>query len=327
MIRRGGKHSVYGAAKQFWLKEGRGKFDVVIDEVNTRPFGAPRFVKGTPVVALIHQVAREIWFYEYPWVVALFGRYVLEPIWLSWYRDVLVLTVSESSKESLIEYGLRNINVIPEGSDCHVAGRQLAEKENPPALIFVGRLARNKRPEHAIEAYRIVKRSFPEIKMWIVGSGPLIDELKARECSDVHFFGRVSDEEKVDLIAKASLLLVTSVREGWGLVVSEAASVGTMSIGYDVPGLRDSLTQSQGVIVSEGPEFMAQGICNILRSDSAQKPRSTGGISSWKEVALAFERRISDEVLGVGSPSRLSKSAFCESLGQSTDGFIENPIK
>ena len=92
VIRRGGKHSVYRAAKRFWINEGKGKFDVVIDEVNTRPFGTPKFVKGTPIVALIHQVAREIWFYEYPWIVALFGRYVLEPIWLSWYKEIPVLT-------------------------------------------------------------------------------------------------------------------------------------------------------------------------------------------------------------------------------------------
>ena len=36
----------------------------------------------------------------------------------------------------------------------------------------------------------------------------------------------------------------TSHREGWGLVVSEAAAMGTPSVGYDVPGVRDSIADA-----------------------------------------------------------------------------------
>ena len=57
----------------------------------------PRWIRATPVVALIHQLAREIWFYETPFPVSLLGRYVLEPSWLSAYRDVPAMTVSNSS--------------------------------------------------------------------------------------------------------------------------------------------------------------------------------------------------------------------------------------
>ena len=292
VIRRGGKHSVYRAAKRFWINEGKGKFDVVIDEVNTRPFGTPKFVKETPIVALIHQVAREIWFYEYPWIVALVGRYVLEPIWLSWYKEIPVLTVSESSKESLKDYGLQNVHVVPEGSDGHVFPGRVVIKEDPPVLLFVGRLAANKRPEHAIEVYKIVKRTFPEVRMWVIGSGPLMVRLKESADPGIQIFGRISEVQKFDMLSKASLLLVTSVREGWGMVVSEAAGAGTLSIGYGVPGLRDSLTASGGVIVPEDPESMASSICQILRSGSFWVEPSPGGTCSWEEVALECERRV-----------------------------------
>jgi len=68
-----------------------------------------------PIVAVIHQVAREIWRYETPWPISVLGRYLLEPTWLRAYRDVPVVTVSESSRESLAEYGLRRVTVVPEG--------------------------------------------------------------------------------------------------------------------------------------------------------------------------------------------------------------------
>ena len=115
VIRRGGRIGVYREAKRYWRREGAGQYDLVLDCVNTRPFLCPRFVRNVPVVALIHQVAREVWHYETPWPIAVVGRYLLEPRWLRAYRDVPVVTVSESSRESLAEYGLRRVTVVPEG--------------------------------------------------------------------------------------------------------------------------------------------------------------------------------------------------------------------
>ena len=61
IVRAGGKYSVYGKAKRHYEKVfSKENFDMVIDEVNTRPFFTPKFVNnGEGVVALIHQLARE----------------------------------------------------------------------------------------------------------------------------------------------------------------------------------------------------------------------------------------------------------------------------
>ena len=115
VVRRGGRLGVYRQARRYWRREGDGRFDLVVDCVNTRPFHSPRFVANVPIVAVVHQVAREIWRYETPWPVSVLGRYLLEPAWLRAYRDVPVVTVSESSRESLAEYGLRRVTVVPEG--------------------------------------------------------------------------------------------------------------------------------------------------------------------------------------------------------------------
>jgi len=115
IIRRGGRLGVYREARRYWRREGDGQFDLVVDCVNTRPFLCPRFVGDVPIVAVIHQVAREIWRYETPWPISVLGRYLLEPAWLRAYQDVQVVTVSESSRESLAGYGLRRVTVVPEG--------------------------------------------------------------------------------------------------------------------------------------------------------------------------------------------------------------------
>src|SRR5438046_1002780 len=48
VVRRGGRIGVYRQARRFWNEQGEGNFDVVIDEVNTRPFLTPRFIRSTP---------------------------------------------------------------------------------------------------------------------------------------------------------------------------------------------------------------------------------------------------------------------------------------
>ena len=54
---------------------------------------------------------------------------------------------------------------------------------------------------------------------------------------DVVFYGHINDEVKSELLRKAHLLFVASVREGWGLVVTEANAMGTPAIAYDSPDL------------------------------------------------------------------------------------------
>src|SRR5438477_275466 len=185
VIRRGSRLGVYRAARRFWAREGRGAFDVVVDEINTRPFMTPRWVRGTPVVALIHQLAREIWFYETPLPLAVAGRFALEPWWLRAYRDVPALTVSASSADSLRRHhGWRDVTVVPEGWTPHPL--PAVPKEAEPTVVFLGRLVAMKRPQEAIAAFQVLRQRLPSARLWVIGDGPLRLEAQA----GVTFLGR-----------------------------------------------------------------------------------------------------------------------------------------
>ena len=286
LVRRGGRFSVYREARRFYEREGRGQFDLVVDEVNTRPFLTPRFVTDVPIVAIVHQVCREIWRYEMPLPIALLGRYWLEPRWLRAYREISVVTVSQSSKESLELYGLKHVTVVPEGHDPLPLPRQVA-RETAPTVLFVGRLSANKRPDHAIEAFRLVSRAIPEARLWVVGDGPMRRHLERTAPPGVTFFGRVNEEAKRELMARAHAILATSVREGWGLVVTEAAAVGTPAIAYDLPGLRDSVGASGGVLVAANPQDLAAGVVDLLpRWGRSRADVQPGGVIEWNAAAL-----------------------------------------
>jgi glycosyltransferase involved in cell wall biosynthesis/O-antigen/teichoic acid export membrane protein len=288
VIRRGGRIGVYREARRYWQRAGAGQYDLVLDCVNTRPFRCPRFVRNVPVVALIHQVAREVWHYETPWPIAVVGRYLLEPFWLRAYRDVPVVTVSESSRESLAEYGLRRVTVVPEG--WVPAFPAPVEKEPVPTVVFIGRLSANKRPDHAIAAFGLARRQLPDAQMWVIGSGPEEARLRKLAGPGVTFLGHVPEEAKRERLGRAHALVATSVREGWGLVVTEAAASGTVAIGYDVAGLRDSIGASGGILTQADPASLAAGLVELLPSVAGgYGPRARAvGVVPWATVASAI---------------------------------------
>src|SRR6185295_15396141 len=92
IVRRGNRYSVYSQAKKFY-EQNKDYFDIVVDEINTKPFHTPSFVHGKPIVALIHQLAREFWFYETHFPINIIGYLFLENYWLKKYRDVPTITV------------------------------------------------------------------------------------------------------------------------------------------------------------------------------------------------------------------------------------------
>jgi glycosyltransferase involved in cell wall biosynthesis len=295
IVRRGGRFAVYREARRFWAEQRPGAYDVVVDEINTRPFLTPRFVRDTPVVALIHQLAREIWFYETPLPLALLGRHVLEPRWLRLYRDVPALTVSRSSADSLARHhGWRDVAVIPEGGTPHPVPD--VPKEPEPTVVFLGRLVAMKQPDHALEAFELAGERLPGCKLWIIGDGPLDKRLRKRASARVDFLGRLDRSELRERLARAHVLVATSVREGWGLNVSEAAACGTPALGYSVAGLVDSIPASGGALVEPRPEALAAALVDFFSGELELRPQVS--TVPWPEVADVVERRLLEVVSG-----------------------------
>lgn len=239
-----GKLPVHLAALFFYKKNMKGKIDVVIDEIHGIPFFTPLYVKEKKI-ALICEVAREIWDRMFPFPVNLVGK-MAEKFYFLFYKNIHFLTISESTKKDLIEEGINNslIRVLPMGFNGVKIDN--IKKEKDPTLIFVGRLNPMKGVEDAIKAFCLAYKKIENLKLWIIGRGEekyvsyLKNIIKRNKIEkNVLFFGFVTEKEKFEAMAKAHIIVVPSLKEGFGLIVPEAASVGTPSIVYDVEGLRD----------------------------------------------------------------------------------------
>jgi glycosyltransferase involved in cell wall biosynthesis len=296
VVRAGGRYSVYWKAKEYYKKRfSKEDYDVIIDEINTKPFFTPKFVNnGEKTFALIHQLAREYWFYETPFPISYIGYYFLEGRWLRNYVDVPTVTVSESTRQDLLSLGFKKVFVVPEGINFTPLS-EVSEKEEYPVVVYAGRLKRAKRPDHAVRVFKIVKEKFQNAELWIIGDGPFRKELERIAGEGVKFFGGLPNEGRRRLLAKAWVLVNPSVREGWGLNVIEANALGTPCVAYDVAGLRDSVRNGEtGMLVPNGDvEALANAIIKVLSDYGLREKLSRNAIKwagrfRWDKTAEEF---------------------------------------
>lgn len=279
VVRRGSQTTVHLAARRYYEVNWRGRCDLVIDEVNTIPFFTPLYVRE-PVLMLNHQLAREVWMYEAPFPVNVVG-FAIEPLYLQAYRHTPVMTISRSSRDSLRVLGFQGpFYIVPMAVDTPALAAlpPLAMKDEGLVLLFVGRVVPSKRVHDIVRALgRLHASGRTEARLWIVGGWDnayrrfltrLIGSLGLTEA--VTFFGRVDGATREDLMQRAHLCVMASIREGWGLVVTESARLGTPSVVYDVPGLRDSTIDGvTGRVCAPAPSAMASSIASLVADSEA----------------------------------------------------------
>jgi glycosyltransferase involved in cell wall biosynthesis len=250
VLRRGQQWSVHVHAWR-WLRRRRDSFDRVIDQINTIPFATPLYVPEDRRRFLIWQLAREYWWRETRGIFKLVAPlgYATEPLILRLYRRTRGMTISASSRQDLGRLGIAEtaIDILPMAS-LEPPRNELNEKSIAPwRCVIVGRLTQAKFVEEGLTAFSLIQDAIPSAKLDVIGSGDpryrtRLDTLIAqRRIEGVTFHGRVDESRKRDLLGAAHLHIFTSHREGWGLTVTEAGGQGTPTIGYDAPGVRDSI--------------------------------------------------------------------------------------
>lgn len=305
LVRRGRQWTVHLHAWR-WLRRRLDQFDMVVDQVNTIPFLSPWYVPADRRALFICQLARGYWFRETRGLfraASPFG-YFAEPHAIRIYRSTPAVTISQSSKADLVALGLdpERVEVIPMAlTDPPL--ETLAPKPDPLRAIIIGRLTPAKFVEEGVKAFELVQKDVPEARLDIVGGGDeryrsrLERMVRGREIVGVTFHGRVDEERKRQLLASAHAHLFTSHREGWGLTVSEAAAMGTPSVGYDVPGVRDSIADRR-LLAPIGDVAALAARLRTLTSDPGlyEEVRGAGwrraSTMSYDETALAFVRAL-----------------------------------
>jgi glycosyltransferase involved in cell wall biosynthesis len=311
VIRLGNYLTVRSQARAYYRKHFQGKCDVVIDEYTNIPFLAPQFVQE-PVIFLVHEVIGPKHLAVLPPGISHLVHHVLEPRWYANYRNIDTVTVSNSTRDDLLGFGIDKIRVVPQG-----LGREpldgVSTKEKVPTFLFVGLLKKANLVDDCIKAFKLIHSEIPEARLWIVGRGAQRDRLEAMaEGLPVEFFGCVSDERKFELMQRAHAMLVPGIREGWGMVITEANACGTPAIAYDIVGYRDAIRDGEtGILTEPTPKATACAATRLMRDTDMQRRLSETALSwsgkfSWDRTAAAFFSEV-ENVIGKTKKRRFTR--------------------
>jgi glycosyltransferase involved in cell wall biosynthesis len=274
IVRRGGRHTVYLMAAVTYLlgllgigplsRRRLGRPDLIIDVGNGMPF-LSRLYARKPVIALVHHVHREQWPVVFGPRLARIGWWIESVLAVRVYRRCQYVTVSESTREELVGLGVdrHRISVVHNGTP-EVTGPPTARTPNP-SLMVLGRLVPHKRVEFALRATALLALELPTIELVVAGQGWWDEPLRQLTADlgiedRVRFTGFVSEEHKHQLLCESWLLLVPSLKEGWGLTIVEAGVRGTPSIAFrSAGGVADAMHDGEtGVLVENEYDFFLQ---------------------------------------------------------------------
>ncbi len=297
-VRRGGRLTVYAWAAVLVLLGRLGRSGVVVEVHNGVPFLARLWTRRR-VVVLVHHVHREQW-------PVVFGPRAARVGW--WLESVVAplvnrrcdyVAVSERTRDELVGLGVpaRRISVVHNGTTPSLPTP--ATRAAAPTIAVLGRVVPHKRVELVLQAAAVLRSEVPGLRVEVAGDGYWLPQLHAEVgrlgLQDVVVLhGRVSEQAKADLLARAWVHAVPSVKEGWGLSVVEAGTHATPSVAFRAAGgLAESIVDGRtGLLVDDVP-----GLHDALRTllhDAALRTRLGEGARThaarftWAATAAAF---------------------------------------
>lgn len=147
-----------------------------------------------------------------------------------------------------------------------------------PYLLQVSRFDRFKDPLGVIEAYRLVKKFNPSVQLALVGGGAQDDpegeivlndvKLASEDDPDIHVLLLPGDAHRtVNALQRgADIVIQKSIKEGFGLTVTEGLWKGKPVIGGNVGGIRKQIVNWQTGFLVNTPEGAAYRIRYLLQN-------------------------------------------------------------
>lgn len=302
VIRKGGIFSVYLWAMLYYLIYLRKRTDFIIDVQNGIPFFTP-FYSNKPKIMVLHHVHKGQWFIQFNPIVAAVGYLIESTLMPLAYKNIPVITVSPSSMKDLKKLGFVDRDIFIAYNSIHniIYGVNY-EKSRLPMAAYVGRVKAYKRLEIALDVFKHILKKIPEAKFVIGGDGDNLNKLKLKAKKlgideSVEFLGFVSDRKKWEIMQKAWVFLMPSVKEGWGITIIEAAMSGTPCVGFDVPGVRDSIVNGKTGYLAESPRDYYKKTLDLLedkdlRNNLSRNCEKWASIFSWDKSTEAFDKVI-----------------------------------
>ena len=295
VVRKAGRYMTFPRSVLSEVTGRLGHADGLVEVWNGMPYLSPLWFKG-PRATWLHHIHDEMWDMVLSERLAKLGKTIELKLAPPFYRKSEMVTLSESSRQNIIErfkIDANRVRVVSPGIDpSFVPG---TGKSVNPTVLAVGRLVPPKHFDKVITAIQIARRDIPTLTATIVGDGferPAV-ELAVRDAglTDViRIAGRVSPVELLDLYQTSWLNVSASSHEGWGMTITEAAACATPSVVTNISGHRDAVIDGKTGVLVNDPDELGNAISGVLSTPKLLEALNAGALKhsqsfSWANTA------------------------------------------
>lgn len=156
-----------------------------------------------------------------------------------------------------------NIEAILNGSEEQIVLESCFTDFDGTKFITMGRMSHEKDQAKLIDAFAAVKELHPNIRLFLLGDGPLKQELILKISDlglveDVYLLGQ--KENPFIYLKKADCFVLSSNHEGQPMVLLEALTLGLPVIATDITGNRGVLGNEYGLLVENSKKGLVRGM-------------------------------------------------------------------
>jgi glycosyltransferase involved in cell wall biosynthesis len=190
-------------------------------------------------------------------------------------RVELCAGVSRFNVEEMRLLGARRTAVVPPVADLQHLDPRPSQPQTPPLLLFVSRVAPNKRHDDLIRTLAALRATAqPDARLAIVGrftdTEDYVDSLRALATGlgvdgAVEWTGRLGNQQVGDLYARAAVFVSASEHEGFSLPLLEAMAFGVPVVAYAAGAVPDTLDGAGVLLRHKDPLVWAAVVDRAIR--------------------------------------------------------------
>ncbi len=195
------------------------------------------------------------------------------------------IAVSEYNCSELRELGFSNLRVLPILYDFGHVSQQfdqdfLSKMKDKKNILFLGRIAPNKRQEDVIKAFYLYHKICPESRLFLVGSyqgmEKYLNELVHLTTlldlqNDVVFTGKVSYEVMTSLYRGADLFLSMSEHEGFCVPLLESMYFQLPILAYSSSAISETLGSGGVLFYEKNYPLIAEMMVQLTHDEGLRK--------------------------------------------------------
>jgi phosphatidylinositol alpha-mannosyltransferase len=208
------------------------------------------------------------------------------------------VAVSDSAKELAHRYLGGEYTTLFNGIELQRYQKPHVDREASPTIFFCGRYEPRKGLEVLLQAMSHIPA---DVKLWIASDGLGIDDLQNTYGADsrIKWLGRISEEDKLDRLARCSVFCAPSLRgESFGIVLLEAMAAGAPLVASNISGYNNVASSERNALLVEpgNPVELARCIMRTFKEPELRKSLVTGGYERATDFSM---ERLAEQYLSI----------------------------